>query len=89
MKPNPSIDWTRTGMAIHALISLWAFRALSAQTVHDQEVLGWCDVLPLSAQTRENIATLAMAVATKACDLLFQLANQLRKHRHRCVGCFA
>ena len=34
---------------------------MSAQTVHDQEVLGWCDVLPLSAQTREILQLLLLS----------------------------
>ena len=34
MMPNPSIERTRTGMALQALISFWALRALPARTAH-------------------------------------------------------
>ena len=32
--PNPSIERTRAGMALQALISFWALRALSARAAH-------------------------------------------------------
>ena len=32
--PNPSIERTRTGMALQALISFWALRALPARAAH-------------------------------------------------------
>ena len=32
--PNPSIERTRTGRALQALISFWALRALPAQAAH-------------------------------------------------------
>ena len=31
---NPSIERTRTGMALQALISFWALRALPARAAH-------------------------------------------------------
>ena len=34
MRPNPSIERTRTGMALQALISFWALRALPARAAH-------------------------------------------------------
>ena len=34
LMPNPSIERTRTGMALQALISFWALRALSARAAH-------------------------------------------------------
>ena len=33
-RPNPFIERTRTGMALQALISFWALRALSARAAH-------------------------------------------------------
>ena len=32
--PNPSIERTHTGMALQALISFWALRALPARAAH-------------------------------------------------------
>ena len=32
--PNPSIERTRTGMALQALTSFWALRALPARAAH-------------------------------------------------------
>ena len=32
--PNPSIERTRTGMSLQALISSWALRALPARAAH-------------------------------------------------------
>ena len=34
MTPNPSIERTRTGMALQALISFWALRALPERGAH-------------------------------------------------------
>ena len=34
VRPNPSIERTRTGMALRALISFWALRALPARAAH-------------------------------------------------------
>ena len=34
VRPNPSIERTRTGIALQALISFWALRALPARAAH-------------------------------------------------------
>ena len=34
LTPNPSIERTRTGMALQALISFWALRAMPARAAH-------------------------------------------------------